>query len=530
MKRYFLIAFCLLVNKPLIYAQCAKIDSLERVLTIVQDVKTRTDAVNLLSFHYLTEQLGRAYYYAQIALQSARYANYEKGVGDAYRNIARVHSFEPTHYEQAFEEYDKSLKIYQNLNLEEELALTHEEKGKLYYEKFYSRQVNYQKSIDHYLQATKFREKQDNKQKMVDNYDMLGELYSHLGNDKLALEYFKRAVDMREKYKMGISNDSRLLAKAKKVYDLELKNQQLNNYLLLAAILVLGLLAFILIITLVVNRRRNQLLQKQKAEIELQNTRLQDQKELIEEQKGIIEIEQKLTNSFNFMPPAVFEEIKDKGFAEPRQYDKVSILFSDLEHFTSISKNFSTKELITELNNCFNHFDEIIENYHLIKLKTLGDTYMCAGGLPRANHTNPVEMVLAALEMNRFTQKIRADKAAKGEPFWHLRIGINTGYVLAGVIGQKKIAYDVWGESVSLAKKMEDRCPSDKITISEYTYEYVKDFFDFEPRVDMKVKPTNFVEDYVVKGIKAELSENEDGITPNRLFKEKMAELARVEA
>jgi class 3 adenylate cyclase len=135
---------------------------------------------------------------------------------------------------------------------------------------------------------------------------------------------------------------------------------------------------------------------------------------------------------------------------------------------------------------------------------------------------------LAALEMIRFIKEKRAEKAKLGQPYWHLRVGINTGYVLAGVIGKNKIAYDVWGESVSLAKKMEERSNSDQVTISIYTYEYVKDFFTFAPRVEMRVKPDKYIEEYVVTGILPELSEDNAGIIPNQTFKEKMRALQGV--
>jgi class 3 adenylate cyclase len=509
-------------------AQCAQIDSLLRVLAIVQDNTQRINALNQVARLYLGEQEGRALFYAQQAWQLSMAAKYEKGIADALANIAHVHNHEKLNYEKASTEFDKALKIYQKLGLKEELATTYEEIGEMYYNRFYAERANYQKALENYLKAIKIRQAQDNKNKLVDDYDVVGELYSHLDNDKLAMEYFSKAVDMRAKYQMGVANDSRLLAKAKRVYQLQLRNQRLYTYISLFGVAILVLLGLILAIVLFVNRKRNRTLREQKEAIEKQNSQLITQKELIEEQKEIIEIEQRLSNSFNFMPPAVFEEIKEKGYATPHQYDKVSILFADLEHFTNISKNLETKQLLDELNACFNQFDEIIAKHHLIKLKTLGDSYMCAGGLPMANDTNPIEIILAALEMIAFIKEKRAEKASLGQPYWHLRVGINTGYVLAGVIGKNKIAYDVWGESVSLAKKMEERSNSDQITISLYTYQYVKDFFTFAPRVEMLVKPDKYIEEYVVSGILPELSENNAGLIPNQAFKEKMRAMMSV--
>ncbi|MCU0448119.1 MAG: hypothetical protein MUE85_24725 [Microscillaceae bacterium] len=526
MKKVLVLSIILFFAGQTAWAQCAQIDSLLRVLALVQDNTQRINALNQVARLYLGEQEGRALFYAQQALQFAQAARYEKGVADALANIAQVHNHEKLNYQQAALEFDKALKIYQKLNLPNELAQTYEEIGEMYYNRFYAERANYQKALDNYLQAAKIRLANDQKKQLVDDYDIIGELYSHLGNDKMAMDYFSQAVDMRSKYQMGVANDSRLLAKAKRAYQMEMRSQRLNNYLLAAGILILILGGAILIIVLFFIRRRSNTLFKQKAAIEEQNKQLIAQKELIEEQKEIIEIEQRLTNSFNFMPKSVFEEIKEKGYAAPRQYDKVSILFADLEHFTNISKNFDTQQLLEELNTCFNQFDEIIAKHQLIKLKTLGDSYMCAGGLPAPNDTNPIDMVLAALEMVAFIKEKHAQKAQQGEPYWHLRVGINTGYVLAGVIGKNKIAYDVWGESVSLAKKMEDRSNSDQVTVSVNTYQYIKDFFSFAPRVEMYVKPDQYIEEYVVTGILPELSENNEGRTPNQAFKEKMHDLA----
>ena len=219
------------------------------------------------------------------------------------------------------------------------------------------------------------------------------------------------------------------------------------------------------------------------------------------------------------LPEPVYKEIREKGNYTARQHDNVSILFSDLEDFTSISpKGMSTEVLMDELNLCFNEFDKIVKRRGLTKIKTLGDSYMCAGGVPTENKTSPIDIVLAALEMRNFIEQRRQMKLAEGEPYWRLRIGINTGYLLAGVVGYKKYAYDVWGETVNIAKLLEIQADSGTVTISQNTYQYVKDFFVIKDVGEVNLKHKGSIRHYNVQRILDELADDSVGITPNKAF------------
>jgi hypothetical protein len=173
----------------------------------------------------------------------------------------------------------------------------------------------------------------------------------------------------------------------------------------------------------------------------------------------------------------------------------------------------SGKILIDELDTFFFHFDSVVEKYNIEKIKTIGDAYMAAGGIPLKNSTNPVEVVMAALEIQSYMQQLKSSRAE----IWDLRIGIHTGPVIAGVVGHKKISYDIWGDTVNTASRMESSGTPGKINISGITYGMVKDYFLCEYRGKLPVKYKGNIDMYYVNGLRPELSVDLKGI-PNRRF------------
>ncbi len=224
----------------------------------------------------------------------------------------------------------------------------------------------------------------------------------------------------------------------------------------------------------------------------------------IKAQKEEIERERKKSDELllNILPEEVAEELKQKGFATPKHYELVSVLFTDLKGFTSIAERLSAEEIIQKLNYCFQAFDQIVQKYDLEKIKTIGDAYMCAGGIPNANTTNPVDIVRAALEMQVFMEEWKKEAKAKGEAVFELRLGINTGNVVAGVIGTRKFAYDIWGDAVNLASRMESSGEVGKVNISGATYELVKDYFHCVYRGKIEAKNKGEIDMYFVEGTK----------------------------
>jgi len=200
----------------------------------------------------------------------------------------------------------------------------------------------------------------------------------------------------------------------------------------------------------------------------------------------------------NILPAEVAEELKEKGEATAQYYEKASVLFTDFQGFTKRTAGMTPREVINELNVCFSKFDAIIDKYNLEKIKTIGDAYMCAGGLPVANQSNPIDAVRAGLEMQQYMEEYRAECEAKGEPYFRCRLGINTGEVVAGVVGTKKFAYDIWGDTVNTASRAESGGEVGLVNITQSTYEEVKDCFECEYRGEIEVKGKGAIKMYFV--------------------------------
>jgi adenylate cyclase len=230
----------------------------------------------------------------------------------------------------------------------------------------------------------------------------------------------------------------------------------------------------------------------------------------------IIEKEKTENLLANVLPKNTASEIMEKGKATKIKYNFVTVLFSDIQGFTKIAEETNPEVLIDELDKFFFYFDSVVERLGIEKIKTIGDAYMCAGGIPEKNRTNPVEVILAALEMKTYMNKLKESSDLEGMKFWDIRIGIHTGTVIAGVVGQKKLSYDIWGDTVNTASRMESSGEAGKINISGTTYEFVKEFFICEHRGRMPVKYKGELDMYFVNGIVPELRD-ENGM-PNSTF------------
>lgn len=225
---------------------------------------------------------------------------------------------------------------------------------------------------------------------------------------------------------------------------------------------------------------------------------------LLEKQKEEIDVERKKSDQLllNILPKETAAELKEKGTADTRKFDSVSVLFTDFKNFTKISESLSADEIVNEINICFSAFDGICDKFGLEKVKTIGDSYMCAGGLPVPNETHPLDIVNAAMDMQAFIHQRKTEKKAAAQPYFEMRCGIHTGPVIAGVVGVKKFQYDIWGDTVNLASRMESSGEIGKVNISESTYHLVKDRVNCTFRGEVEAKNKGKVKMYFVDGLK----------------------------
>lgn len=220
----------------------------------------------------------------------------------------------------------------------------------------------------------------------------------------------------------------------------------------------------------------------------------------------------------NILPGDLADELIEKGEVVPMEYESVSILFTDFKNFTKAAESLSPEDLIEQLDGCFSQFDDIAVRHNFEKLKTIGDSYMAAGGIPQGNFTHPVDACLFAMEIKSFMTQIRSFKQMLGQDFWEIRIGIHTGPVVAGVVGKSKFAYDVWGDAVNTASRMESSGDAGEINLSETTYEKVKRFFECEYRGKVKAKNKGEMGMYFLKRLRPEFSRDPEGMVPNQIF------------
>ncbi|MBK8807100.1 MAG: hypothetical protein IPO21_10820 [Bacteroidales bacterium] len=267
-------------------------------------------------------------------------------------------------------------------------------------------------------------------------------------------------------------------------------------------------------------RIKNLSLYSNKINLEKINNQLLLQKDEISKQQYIL-IEEKLKSEEllqNILPEETSRELMIHGKARTQAYHKVSILFCDFVGFTNACESLKPQEIVDELHRYFSKFDEICEMHFIEKIKTIGDAYMCAGGLPMRNNSNPIDITLAALAMIEYVEKENKRKILGNLPVWRVRIGIHTGPIVAGVIGKKKFAYDIWGDAVNTAARMESSSEAGMINVSEYTHSFIKEFFDCTSRGKILAKHKGMIDMYYVNGLKDKFAYDGNTKIPNKQF------------
>lgn len=266
--------------------------------------------------------------------------------------------------------------------------------------------------------------------------------------------------------------------------------------------------------------KRTRKISEQNKQIIEQNAQVEIQKEKIEQQKELIQQEKEKVEGIllNILPEGTAAELISKGKSKARYYKRVTVMFTDFVGFSKIAENMKPQDLVRQLDSYFTNFDKIISKFDLEKIKTIGDAYMCAGGVPIRNKSNAIEVVLAALAIQDFMLDYNTKLEEKGKESWKIRIGINTGEVTAGVIGQKRFAYDIWGSTVNQAQRMEMHGEPNTVNVSGNTYEIIAPYFICNYRGKIQTKHNGTLDMYFVEGIKPELSVDGAGTKPNKKF------------
>ncbi len=299
-------------------------------------------------------------------------------------------------------------------------------------------------------------------------------------------------------------------------------------------LVVLGFVIFLYIKWRIELSRREQVrleikITERTREIRLQKSQIEEQNKLIEEkrnklvdQQKLLQIEKDKTEKWlnNTLPAEAVRELKQRGKVRAQSFKTVSVLFTDVVGFSKISERSTPNRLVNKLDVLFRKFDEIIESNNLEKIKTIGDAYMCAGGVPTENSTNPIDACIAAIQIQDYMSKLKFEALANYKEYWEIRLGINTGPVTAGIIGNLRLAYDIWGSTVNLAQQMEMLGKAGNVAISGNTFHYIEPYFEGEYIGKVTTKTNTQVDMYCVHRIKPELSINGEGLVPNSRFGE----------
>lgn len=476
-------------------------------LKIAEDLNDTTRIITALSnigsdYLYKKSTFAQAKKVLMRALPLAIKINDSYMIGTIAVNLGEIY-FEEKDYKTALSYFNQSVKVYD----EEDLPYSINYIGKVYTEK-----KEYEKAIQYHQQALDISTRIDSKLDMAFSLIGLANNYQYLKKLTLARNYFFNA----KKLAIELHANEEL----KKVYEGLVKNYQLSNDFKNAFNYQQLLLSIKDSIYNFDNDKKMQGLQfafdinKKESQISLLTTDQKIKEQIIKRQKLIrngfiggfvimvlfaslflrqrIKIAKEKKRSeellLNILPSEVADELMEKGSAEAKLINEVSVLFTDFKGFTQLSEKMSPTELVSEINECFSAFDHIMEKHGIEKIKTIGDAYMAAGGLPTANATHSFDVVRAALEIQKFMNELKTRKIAEGKLFFEIRIGIHTGPVVAGIVGVKKFAYDIWGDTVNIASRMESSGEIGKVNISESTYEYVKDKFTCTPRGKIEAK------------------------------------------
>lgn len=422
------------------------------------------------------------------------------GIGSSNIGLGTI-AMEQLKPKEALARFSTSLELFQEIGDLYGVAISYTNIGGAYL-----LQENHSEALKNFLAAMEMNEKIGNKFGVVQNNLSLGEAYLTVQDYKNASDYLNKALHL--------SNEIGALELQKLVYQRlsELHTAQGNN--------VSALEYYKLFITArdsVLNNENTRKTVTLQMNYEFNKKHVADSLIFASQQALVLEKNEKqriglfaagggllllLALAFsiytgkkksdelllNILPYETAQELKKKGHSDAKLIDDVTVLFTDFKGFTAMAEQLSAKDLVEDLNVCFSEFDRIMGKYGIEKIKTIGDAYMAAGGLPVPNSTHAQDVVKAAFEMRDFVEAGKAKKIEQGLPYFEIRIGVHTGPVVAGIVGVKKYSYDIWGDTVNTASRMESSGEVGKVNVSETTYDLVKDDFLTKPRGEIEAK------------------------------------------
>lgn len=434
-----------------------------------------TAAVNLGEAYYKKEDYPSALVYFKKSLDA--FASSSSGnVAYTLTSIGSVYARQGD-FKEALENQQKALAISANLNAKPDMV-----SSLLGLADTYSLKGDIPMAIESFKQAQVIAKEISANFELRDAYAGLAESHASISDYRNAYKYQVLLSEVREV--LYLSSNDNLIKQQQLGFDLDKKKgelelqklamqkQRIVKNAILAGLILIVIIAFIIFRNYLNKVKINRLLDKQKVQIE--NLLL------------------------NILPVEVARELQVHGVATPRDYQSVSVLFTDFKDFTRIAEGMTPNDLVAELNEYFKAFDDIVEKHNLEKIKTIGDAYMCAGGIPTENITHPLNVVRAGLEMQEYMHLKNAERINKQLVPWGLRVGVHTGPVVAGVVGRKKYAYDIWGNTVNIASRMESNGEIGKVNISAATFELVRSDFKCEHRGKISAKNVGEIDMYFV--------------------------------
>ncbi len=478
---------------------------------------------------YTCNNLGTTYY--EQASYPDALKNYEKalgilteindkrGIATVYNNIGTVYTAQKN-YPEALKNYTNALEIHDRIGNKVGIAFSYTSIGNIHNDL-----KRWEEALTNYQAALKILGELGDKNGIATVYAYIGEMNMRLGRYDAARRYLNDGLSMarelnikpqiREAYlklsrlDSATGNPAQALANYKKfmIYKDSLVNEENTRKITqqqmqfefdsreeaaraeqekkdarqgiirysLAAILAIAV-AFLL----VAYHQRNKISREKKRSDEL----------LVKSENLLL----------NILPAEVAEEIKVHGHSTARTFSQVTVMFTDFKGFTAVSEKMSAELLVAEIDHCFSVFDDIVAKHNVEKIKTVGDAYMCVGGMPVLTFTHAFDVVEAAIEMRNFMLERKKDKEARGEIPFEMRLGIHTGPVVAGIVGKRKYAYDIWGDTVNIAARMESNSEAGKINISGSTYDLIKSKIACTYRGKIEAKNKGMIDMYYVEG------------------------------